>query len=79
MREKKSMTRSILVAICAGMLMITLPAAAQDAGTPMPGTLSASYPGGQAVAVRQEPVWQRIGLMDATPTIEAVTEWLQQL
>ena len=39
------MTRSILAATCAGMLMIAMPAAAQDAGPPMPGTLSADYPG----------------------------------
>jgi len=32
-----------------------------------------------AVAVKQEPIWQRIGLMDASPTVEAVTGWLQQL
>ncbi len=39
------MTRSILAATCAAMLMIAMPAAAQDSGTPMPGTLSAAYPG----------------------------------
>ncbi len=39
------MTRSILAATCAAMLMIAMPAAAQDSGTPMPGTLSADYPG----------------------------------
>ena len=39
------MTRSVLAATCAGMLMIAMPTAAQDAGTPMPGTLSAAYPG----------------------------------
>jgi len=38
------MTRSILAATCAAMLMITLPAA-QGSGPPMPGTLSADYPG----------------------------------
>jgi len=37
------------------------------------------YPGGEAAAVRQEPIWQRIGLMDATPTIKAVTQWLVRL
>jgi len=39
--------------------------------------LAESFASGSAVAVRQEPVWQRIGLMDATPTIEVVTGWLQ--
>ena len=39
------MTRSILGATCAAMLMVALPAAAQDAGTPMPGTLSGAYTG----------------------------------
>ena len=38
------MTKSILAAICAAMLMIALPAA-QGSGSPMPGTLSADYPG----------------------------------
>jgi len=38
------MTRSILAATCAAILMITLPAA-QGSGPPMPGTLSADYPG----------------------------------
>ena len=39
------MTRSILAATCAGMLILALPAAAPVAGTPMPGTLSATYTG----------------------------------
>ena len=39
------MNRSILAATCAGMLMIALPAAAQDAGTPTPETLSGAYTG----------------------------------
>ena len=38
------MTRFILAATCAAMLMIALPAA-QGSGPPMPGTLSATYPG----------------------------------
>ena len=38
------MTKSILAATCAAMLMIALPAA-QGSGPPMPGTLSADYPG----------------------------------
>ena len=38
------MTRSILAATCAAMLMIALPAA-QGSGPPIPGTLSATYPG----------------------------------
>ncbi len=41
--------------------------------------LGRTFPAGEAVAVRQEPIWQRIGLMDATPTVEAVTRWLQRL
>lgn len=40
--------------------------------------LTEAFAEGSALAIRQEPVWQRIGLMDATPTIEAVTDWLQQ-
>lgn len=41
--------------------------------------LAAAYPHGQAVAVRQEPLWQRIGVLDASPTIEATLDWLEQL
>jgi hypothetical protein len=37
------MIKSIVAAVCAGMLMIALPAAG-DSGPPMPGTLSATYP-----------------------------------
>ena len=40
--------------------------------------LAETFAEGTALAVRQEPVWQRIGLMDATPTIEAVTGWLKE-
>lgn len=41
--------------------------------------LAAAYPRGTAVAVRQEPLWQRIGVIDASPTIEATLTWLEQL
>ena len=39
------MIKSIVAAACAGILMIALPAVAGDSGPPMPGTLSATYPG----------------------------------
>lgn len=41
--------------------------------------LAAAYPRGTAVAVRQEPLWQRIGVIDASPTIEATLTWLEQV
>lgn len=41
--------------------------------------LAAAYAHGRAVAVRQEPLWQRIGVIDASPTIEATLTWLEQL
>ena len=39
------MIKSIVAVACAGILMIALPAVAGDSGPPMPGTLSATYPG----------------------------------
>lgn len=41
--------------------------------------LADCYPAGTAAAVRQEPVWQRIGVIDATPTTQLTVEWLQQM
>lgn len=41
--------------------------------------LAGAYEQGTAAAVRQEPVWQRIGLMDATATIKRTLEWLQRI
>lgn len=41
--------------------------------------LAALYPRGRAVSVRQEPFWQRIGIIDPGPTVAATVEWLQQL
>ncbi len=38
--------------------------------------LADAYARGTAVAVRQEPVWQRIGIIDASPTITATIDWL---
>ncbi|NLO05939.1 MAG: hypothetical protein GX131_08965 [candidate division WS1 bacterium] len=40
--------------------------------------LADAYTMGTARAVRQEPIWQRIGVMDATPVISATVEWLRQ-
>ncbi len=42
--------------------------------TPAPAmaALAAAYARGEVVAVRMEPFWQRIGLIDATPLIEAL-------
>ncbi|MGD9496569.1 MAG: alpha/beta fold hydrolase [Armatimonadota bacterium] len=41
--------------------------------------LADAYPSGSAIVVRQEPIWQRIGIIDATPAIGATVEWLTQL
>ncbi|MGC9318103.1 MAG: alpha/beta fold hydrolase [Armatimonadota bacterium] len=41
--------------------------------------LADAYPAGGAAAVRQEPVWQRIGVIDGTPTTELTVEWLRQI
>jgi len=41
--------------------------------------LAAHYARAQAVAVRQEPFWQRIGIIDPGPTVRATVQWLQQL
>ncbi len=40
--------------------------------------LADAYPQGSAIAVRQEPIWQRIGVIDANPTISATVDWLRQ-
>jgi len=40
--------------------------------------LADAYARGTAVAVKQEPVWQRIGIIDASPTITATIDWLTQ-
>jgi exosortase A-associated hydrolase 2 len=41
--------------------------------------LAALYPRARAISVRQEPFWQRIGIIDPGPTVAATVEWLQQL
>ncbi len=41
--------------------------------------LTGNYQHGQAVAVRQEPFWQRIGIIDPGPAIAATVQWLRQL
>jgi exosortase A-associated hydrolase 2 len=40
--------------------------------------LADAYPAGTAMAVRQEPIWQRIGVIEARPTISATVDWLRQ-
>mgnify|MGYP001096187121 CR=1 FL=1 len=40
--------------------------------------LADAYPRGTAAAVRQEPIWQRIGVIDANPIISATVDWLRQ-
>lgn len=40
--------------------------------------LADAYADGTAVAVRQEPIWQRIGVIDADPIITATVDWLRQ-
>lgn len=41
--------------------------------------LANDYPRASALAVRQEPFWQRIGIIDPVPTASATVQWLQQL
>lgn len=38
--------------------------------------LAKALPGGEAVGIRMEPFWQRIGLVDAQPLVEALCQWL---
>ena len=38
---------------------------------------AATYPHATALAVRQEPIWATVGLVDPTPTVEATVSWLQ--
>ena len=40
--------------------------------------LADAYAAGTAAAVRQEPIWQRIGVIDADPIISATVDWLRQ-
>lgn len=40
--------------------------------------LAELYAEGEAMAVQQEPVWQRIGVMDATPVVSTTVQWLQR-
>lgn len=40
--------------------------------------LAQALPGGEAVGIRMEPFWQRIGLVDAMPLIEALSRWLPE-
>ncbi len=39
--------------------------------------LAATYPRGTALAVRQEPIWAAVGLVDPTPTVQATVSWLR--
>ena len=41
--------------------------------------LADACPRGDAIAVHQEPIWQRIGLMDASPMVQATVDWLQHI
>ncbi len=38
--------------------------------------LASLYVSGEAMVVRQEPLWSTVGLVDPTPTIKATTDWL---
>ncbi len=38
--------------------------------------LASLYVSGEAEAVRQEPIWSTVGLVDPTPTIDATLTWL---
>lgn len=38
--------------------------------------LASLYVSGEARAVRQEPLWSTVGLVDPTPTVDATLEWL---
>ena len=40
--------------------------------------LASLYVSGEAQTVRQEPIWSTVGLVDATPTINASLEWLRK-
>lgn len=41
--------------------------------------LAAAYAHGSALAVRQEPFWQRIGMIDAGAALDATVDWLTDL
>jgi len=41
--------------------------------------LAATYPRATALAVRQEPIWATVGLVDPAPTVEATVRWLRSL
>ena len=45
--------------------------------SPTTQELMAGFPAGEARALAMEPFWQRIGLTDTTPLIEATVQWLQ--
>ncbi|MCX7598004.1 MAG: alpha/beta hydrolase, partial [Armatimonadetes bacterium] len=40
--------------------------------------LARAFPGGEAAAIRMEPFWQRIGLVDAKPLVEILCRWLPE-
>lgn len=61
-----------------GPVLVVNLAAGQQVAEPLQ-RLAESYPRGQAVAVRQEPFWQRLGIIDSSPAIAATVQWLQQL
>ncbi len=62
----------------AGPVLVVNLAPREDVSQPLQ-ELADAYPHGAAIAVRQEPVWQRIGIMDAARTITATLDWLQQI
>jgi len=61
----------------AGPVLVVNLTAREEVAGPL-AELASAYARGQAVAVRQEPLWQRIGVIDASPTIEATLTWLEQ-
>jgi uncharacterized protein len=40
--------------------------------------LASSYVQGEALVVRQEPIWSTVGLVDPAPTITATMQWLER-
>lgn len=41
--------------------------------------LAESYPSGLALGVRLQPFWNRIGLIDAQPMVDATSSWLESI
>ncbi len=57
---------------------LVLNISAKDAIAEPMQQLADAYERGVAVAVRAEPVWQRIGVIDAEPIISATVDWLRR-